>query len=335
MKVQRVFRNLAFTGCLLALNAHAGIGLLTGDTYVNSANPGANFGSAVLMNVGGTNSALVQFDLSRAVSQLLNSPNVPSTVTPFIGRAVLTVYVNKTTVSGTLQAQPLTGAWSEGTVTAATIPAASPITASSGPISASAQLVQIDITKFVQGWLNNDNDPASPTFVGGGNFGMLLTSPDGGVFILDSKEATTTSHAPQLDIDLATDFDGTLRKTMTLAAPGFTSLMSVHLTGTNTAGGRIEYVVRATDGGFQIATEEGIIQWLATANSITCTVQTSDKLHLGTVNSGCTPGFFNPGSQPGISVFDNVSFSTPAAIVVHEVTFRIHNISGSVIRLEP
>ncbi|HKF23247.1 MAG TPA: hypothetical protein VKE93_16860 [Candidatus Angelobacter sp.] len=124
-------------------------------------------------------------------------------------------------------------------------------------------------------------------------------------------------------------------KAMTLAAPGFTALFSIHLVGTNTAGGRVLYVIRATDGGSQIATEEGVIQYLATANSITCTVQTTDKLHLGTVNSGCTPGFFNPGSQPGISIFDNVSFSSPAPIVVHEVFFRIENESGSDIRLEP
>ena len=124
-------------------------------------------------------------------------------------------------------------------------------------------------------------------------------------------------------------------KQMTLAAPGFTSLMSIHLVGTHTAGGRIYYLVRATDGGSQIATEEGIIQFAATANSITCTVQTADKLHLGTVNSGCTPGFFNPGSQPGISIFDNVSFISPAPIVVHEVYFTIENESGASIRLEP
>ena len=124
-------------------------------------------------------------------------------------------------------------------------------------------------------------------------------------------------------------------KQMTLNSPGFTSLMSIHLTGTNTAGGRIFYTVRATDGGSQIATESGVIQYLATANSITCTVQTTDKLHLGTVNSGCTPGFFNPGSQPGVSIFDNVSFSSPAPIVIHEVYFRIENESGATIRLEP
>jgi hypothetical protein len=126
-------------------------------------------------------------------------------------------------------------------------------------------------------------------------------------------------------------------KDMTLASPGFTSLISVHLTGTQVAGGRIFYTIQATDGGSQIATEEGVIQWDATANSVTCTVQTDDKIHLGTVNSGCTPGFFNPGSQPGISIFDNVSFSTPAPIVVHHVWFRaVTNADPSeAVRLEP
>ena len=96
-------------------------------------------------------------------------------------------------------------------------------------------------------------------------------------------------------------------------------------------------MVYADDGGTQIATESGVIQVTTTANSITCTVDTTDKLHLGTVNSGCTPGFFNPGSQPGISIFDNVAFAAPASIVHHTVAYRIVNTSapGITIRIEP
>jgi hypothetical protein len=135
-----------------------------------------------------------------------------------------------------------------------------------------------------------------------------------------------------------------IHKTLTLSAPGFTSLMSIFLTGTNTSSGRIQYEIRATDGGTQIATEQGVLQYLATANSITCTVQTTDKLHLGTVNSGCTPGFFNPGSHPGVSIFDNLTFSSPAPIVDHDVYFRIFPAGGQLsggaytkvkLRLEP
>jgi hypothetical protein len=127
----------------------------------------------------------------------------------------------------------------------------------------------------------------------------------------------------------------TSEKDLTLAAAGFASLFSVHLTGTQTAGGTVDYTVTATDGGSQVATEHGTMQWLATANSVTCTVSTDDKLHLGTVGSGCTPGFFNPGSQPGVSIFDNVSFSSPASVVTHHVVFTVINDSDAPIRLEP
>ena len=124
-------------------------------------------------------------------------------------------------------------------------------------------------------------------------------------------------------------------KSLSLSAPGFTSLVSLAIPASQTAGGWIYYTVRATDGGSQIATESGAIQFLATANSITCTVQTTLKLHLGTVNSGCTPGFFNPASQPGVSISDNASFFSPAPIVVHEVYFRVEVDAGVNFRIEP
>jgi hypothetical protein len=121
---------------------------------------------------------------------------------------------------------------------------------------------------------------------------------------------------------------------MNLSSPGFVSLFSVQLTGTQTAGGLVRYTIRATDGGFQIATEHGTIQWLATPNSITCKLDTTDSLHLGTVAGGCSPGFFNPGSQPGVSIFDNVSFASPAPLAVNEVSFWIENDSPYPLRLE-
>lgn len=123
-------------------------------------------------------------------------------------------------------------------------------------------------------------------------------------------------------------------KNMTLAVPGTTALASFHVAAGDAAGGVIEYTIVATDGGAQVATERGTMLFNATPNSITCTVQPTEKLHLGTVLSGCTPGFFNPGSQPGVAVFDNVGFSSPAPIVTHVVYFEIHNVSASATRLE-
>lgn len=226
-----------------------------------------------------------------------------------------------------------------------------------GAITAATGLSGADLVIDVNGYYAlsgdrnpNPSSPGNPLTIQGGGASAGGTDLRGGDMTIAGGIGTGLGGGGDVHLqtaganDLSGATDGTLvdrhiivgkGKQMTLNSPGFTSLMSIHLTGTHTAGGRIFYHIRATDGGSQIATETGVIQYTATANSITCTVQTADKLHLGTVNSGCTPGFFNPGSQPGISVFDNVSFSSPAPIVVHEVYFTITNESGAPIRLEP
>src|SRR5262249_43403888 len=113
MRMNRAGRIVWTAVALFSAHAIAGVGTLVGDTYVSSANPANNFGAATLINVGGGNAGLVQFDLSRALSQLISSPNVPGTATPVIGRATLTVYASKTTSAGTLQARALLGSWTE------------------------------------------------------------------------------------------------------------------------------------------------------------------------------------------------------------------------------
>ena len=132
-------------------------------------------------------------------------------------------------------------------------------------------------------------------------------------------------------------------KELTESAPGFTSILSISVPSTSGtggpitagAGGTMNYTIVATSVDGQSVVETGTIFWAATSNSITCNVQTNSTIHLGTVNSGCTPGFFNPGSQPGISIFDNVSFGTPSAVATNHVWFTITNNSGDAIRLEP
>jgi hypothetical protein len=135
-----------------------------------------------------------------------------------------------------------------------------------------------------------------------------------------------------------------IHKTLPLTSPAFVSFMSTKLTGTNTASGRIQYIIVATDGGAQIATEQGILQYVAESNTISCNIQAGDKLSLGTVNSGCSPGFYLPGNQPGVGIFDNVSFNVAAPIVTHDVYYRIYPAGGqfsagavtpTVFRLEP
>jgi hypothetical protein len=115
---------------------------------------------------------------------------------------------------------------------------------------------------------------------------------------------------------------------------GLASLMSVAIPLGSAAGGTISFTVVATDGGSQTVVESGLMLWTATTNSVTCTVDPNSRLHLGTVNASCSPGFFNPGSQPGVSIFDSPSFSSPAPVVVNHVWFTITNNSGDLLRLE-
>lgn len=163
----------------------------------------------------------------------------------------------------------------------------------------------------------------------------LVSSSTANVYFYSLTAGNNTGNTPETSPaswqSVRVEQLNTIRKTnVTLNSPGFTSLISVSgLTASNpTAGGRIQFTLYASDGGTQMATAQGIIQWNCTQNSITCTVQTDDVLHLGTVNPGSTPGFYNPSSQPGVAIFDNVSFSSPAAIVTHEVYFRLNTAAG-------
>jgi hypothetical protein len=113
-----------------------------------------------------------------------------------------------------------------------------------------------------------------------------------------------------------------------------TGLMSVAVPSGSAAGGTISFTILATDGGTQLATEAGTIYWDATTNSITCKTDSTNNLHLGTVGAGCSPSFINPGFQPGIYIFDNPTFFSPAPVVVNHVWFTITNNSGDVLRLE-
>jgi hypothetical protein len=123
-------------------------------------------------------------------------------------------------------------------------------------------------------------------------------------------------------------------KDLTLSSPGFVSLFSIHLAPGQGAGGIVRYTIVATSVAGETVTEHATAQWNAVANSVTCVVQEKDKLHLGAVSSGCSPGFFNPGSQPGASIFDNVSFATPSPVASNRVYFSIYNDSPYPIRAE-
>src|SRR4051794_25761339 len=74
------------------------------DTYISSTVTSSNFGTATAVNVGGGNSALIQFDLSGLPAGLTASQ---------INKATMSFYVNSTPVPGSVDIAQVTGAWTE------------------------------------------------------------------------------------------------------------------------------------------------------------------------------------------------------------------------------
>ena len=162
-----------------AVAAHATEGVVVGDAYVNSAHATTNYGGLSNLYVSSNGTALIQFDLS-----LLPAGTTASQ----IGIATLKLYVNRINTSGLVSVQPVNSAWSESTVTYATIPSLGTAVASFTPATAE-QFIVIDITSLVQSWVTT---PSS-------NFGLALTTSSGDI-VLDSKENDETSHVGHLDI---------------------------------------------------------------------------------------------------------------------------------------
>ncbi|HZL26672.1 MAG TPA: DNRLRE domain-containing protein, partial [Acidobacteriaceae bacterium] len=178
-----IARLLAFslTGILAFSVAHATAVPLVGDAHVNTARSTTNFGTLANLYVGNGNSAFLQFDLT----------SLPAGVTASqVAHASLTVFVNRVNSAGMVSLSPVTSAWSESTVTAATAPSIGTAT-SAFTASMAGQYVTIDVTALVQGWVTT---PAS-------NFGFALTSSAANI-LLDSKENDETGHAAILDITI-------------------------------------------------------------------------------------------------------------------------------------
>jgi Collagen triple helix repeat (20 copies) len=154
-----------------------------GDTFINSGAPGSNFGAAVSLNVNSSNTALLQFDLS----------GLPAGVTSAnILKATLVAYVNRVGVGGAVDLAPVTSPWAESTVTASTPPTLGGVFSTIAVTQGNSYLVA-DVTSLVQGW------------TGGNAFGIAIsasgTAPSTNI-LLDSKEATLSSHAAFLDITI-------------------------------------------------------------------------------------------------------------------------------------
>ena len=155
------------------------------DSYTLTSQPTANFGAKNTLEVESSGATtFVRFDLS----------GIPPSVTgSMVAKATLKVYVSTVSTAGSFNVDLVTSSWTESTITANNSPTLGTAIASAIPVTTADKnkYVLIDVTAAAVEWLN-----------GTANDGLALV-PDGTVlFALNSKETTTTSHPPELDIVL-------------------------------------------------------------------------------------------------------------------------------------
>ena len=177
-----------FCALLVSMVAVSGFAQITpsDDSYILSSLPTTNFGAKNILIVQGPGATtFIRFDLS----------SLPSTATgSLVAKATLKVYVSAVTATGTFEVDRVTSAWTESTITFNTPPTIGTAIASAVPATKADknQYVLVDVTAAVKEWLSGTT-----------NNGIAIV-PDGTVSLsLNSKETTTTSHSPELDIVFA------------------------------------------------------------------------------------------------------------------------------------
>jgi hypothetical protein len=154
------------------------------DAYTNTAMPTTNLGTKTVLDVeSASQTTYIQFDLS----------SIPgSFTTANIAKASLKLYVNGVTTAGNFNVDLVNGSWTEKTITASLAPALG-TTVASGIALSSANVhgyLVIDVTAAVDAWL----DGSAP------NNGLALVADSPLNASFDSKESTTTSQPPELEI---------------------------------------------------------------------------------------------------------------------------------------
>ena len=179
--------------------AHAQITPL-GDSYTNTADPTTNYGAKTLLDVdGATQITYIQFNLSL----------IPSGAN--VTQATLKLYVDSVTTAGTFNVDYINAAWAESTIDASNAPTLGGTIASDVNVTTADknQYILTDVTTAVQAWLSGSET----------NNGLALVANSTFNATFDSKESTSTSHAPELDIVFG---GGTITGVTTASGSGLT-----------------------------------------------------------------------------------------------------------------
>jgi hypothetical protein len=171
-----------------------------GDSYTNTADPTVNYGSKTLLDVDATSQVTyIQFDLA----------SIPPGAS--ISQATLKLYVNSVTTAGSFNVDYVNSAWSESTIDASNAPTPGATIASNINVSTADknQYILVNVTAAVQAWLSGSET----------NNGLALVANSTFNATFDSKENTTTSHSPELDIAYAGG-NGTITGVTTASSSG-------------------------------------------------------------------------------------------------------------------
>ena len=156
----------------------------TDDAYTNTGAPTINYGTATTLSVvTPSETTYIKFDLS-SIPTGYASANV--------AKASLKLYVNAVTTAGSLNVDFVNGTWSEKTITGNNAPALGTTVAPSVPLAkANAHdYILVDVTSAVGAWLDGSQ----------ANDGLALVGNSPLSASFDSKENTSQSHPPELDI---------------------------------------------------------------------------------------------------------------------------------------
>jgi hypothetical protein len=199
--MQQTLKHFALLTLFVCATAYAQL-TPAGDAYTNTASSTTNYGAKTLLDVDDTTQVTyIQFNLA----------SVPTTAS--ISQATLKLYVNTVTTAGSFNVDYVNGAWAESTIDASNAPALGTTIASGVAITTADknQYILINVTSAVQAWLSGSEANNGIALVANGSFNATF----------DSKENTTTSHPPELDIAFAGG-DGTITGVTTSSGSGLT-----------------------------------------------------------------------------------------------------------------
>jgi hypothetical protein len=181
---------VAFSTALLSAHSDAQSAPPVANTYTQQMHPSTVYGtgaaiSYLTLQTGVNNgNVYIQFNLA----------GIPADAS--VQKATLQLYVSQVLGAGSFDIYQLNSAWSQSTLNYANAPHIGASATGNQPfaIPASAdQFILVDMTPLVQDWVNG-------TLPNNGLALAMTTSTGGALF--DSKEATQTSHMPELQIVL-------------------------------------------------------------------------------------------------------------------------------------